>query len=325
VLQLIMYLLDADGDQFSSVASRVPNDLLYTQDATPHGTDFTHPATGFTGNWAPMTCEVDVIFKAASIALEVSGSDMYPTKPLDNKVITLIQPKVFTGADFGDFRGESRPSSRVASGTSGGGAGGGGGGGAGESLAMGSMDPFDRHGNGNGNASAASPSSHETVTPSEGKGVRFATDSRSVGARAGAAASAGVAMAEFSDEEDDKQESHTPTLTTPEISARRPNSSSSATSPRRQGQGQGQHKRGSGSGNGNSGSGGGRKSSGHTSLSRQGSNSSSKSRDALPSIIGLNEDKPKVPMDTLKALQGTEYRPKSPKYMVNIERSFSNS
>lgn len=56
-------------------------------------------------------------------------------------------------------------------------------------------------------------------------------------------------------------------------------------------------------------------------ISRQ----NSKSRDALPSIIGLNEDKPKVPLDTIKALQGTEYRPKSPKYMVNIERSFSNA
>lgn len=90
-----MYLLDADGrsitskfaqrylgDQFATVVSRVPNDLLYGQIATPHGTDFTHAATGFAGNWAPMTCEVDTIFRAAVIPLEVSGSDNYPTKPL---------------------------------------------------------------------------------------------------------------------------------------------------------------------------------------------------------------------------------------------------
>lgn len=70
------------GDQFSTVVYRVPNDLIYSQIATPHGTDFTHSATGFTGNWQPMTCEVDTIFKAAVIPLEVSGSDMYTTKPL---------------------------------------------------------------------------------------------------------------------------------------------------------------------------------------------------------------------------------------------------
>lgn len=114
-----------------------------------------------------------------------------------------------------------------------------------------------------------------------------------------------------------------PPLTTPDLSGRRPNSGSKPPSP-------GKHKKdrqlnnlGSGSGS-SSGLGSGRKSSNHKIPSQQSLNSTPKRNSALPSIIGLNEDKPKVPVDTIKALQGTEYRPKSPKYMVNIERSFSS-
>lgn len=64
------------------VGDRVPNDLPYAQGTTPHGTDFTHGATGFTGNWEPLSCEVDSIFKVAHIDMAVSGSDSYDTKPL---------------------------------------------------------------------------------------------------------------------------------------------------------------------------------------------------------------------------------------------------
>lgn len=59
-----------------------------------------------------MTCEVDTIFRAAVIPLEVSGADMYTTKPLDTKSITLLPPMTYTGLDFGEFKGDSRPASR---------------------------------------------------------------------------------------------------------------------------------------------------------------------------------------------------------------------
>jgi hypothetical protein len=72
-------------------------------------------------------------------------------------VITLIPPKVFSGGEFGDFRGESRPSSRAAA----------------ADLSQSSLDPFDRHtadstaapGAGS-DRRAPSPSSHDT--PNEG-------------------------------------------------------------------------------------------------------------------------------------------------------------
>ena len=54
------------GDQFGEVGDRVANDLPYSQVATPHGTDFSHTETGFTGNWQPLSCEVDSIFKVTN-------------------------------------------------------------------------------------------------------------------------------------------------------------------------------------------------------------------------------------------------------------------
>lgn len=114
----------------------------------------------------------------------------------------------------------------------------------------------------------------------------------------------------FSDDEN-LTPSAPPSLTTPELSARRPGSGSKSSSPNKT-------KRDRQSPNG-------RKSSTQKLTSQGSSNSIAKRSSALPSIIGLNDDKPKVPNDTMKALQGTEYRPKSPKHMVNIERSFSSS
>jgi hypothetical protein len=303
-----MYLLDADGDQFSTVVSRVPNDLLYTQVATPHGTDFSHGATGFSGNWQPMTCDVDTIFKVAVIPLTVSGSDMYTTKPLvtiptlllsslslslslsdlaqDNKVINLIPPMIYTGRDFGDFKGDSRPSSRA-------------------SEFFNQQDSSHQDQTEPSSASASlerknPPALLENNLSSEGR-VRFADRQ--------------IAATEFSDDDETYRQTKLdpPALTTPEISARRPHSGSKSSSP-------GKQKK-------DKPTSAGRKSSNQPQPQSQPQSAPQRNPKSgtLPSIIGLNEDKPKVPFDTMKALQGTEYRPRSPKHMINIERSFSNA
>lgn len=77
------------GDMFNGIGDRVLNDLPYTQNINKHGTDFTHSATGFTGNWEPMACEVDSIFKVAHIDITVSGSDSVDTKPLVRDMFLL--------------------------------------------------------------------------------------------------------------------------------------------------------------------------------------------------------------------------------------------
>jgi hypothetical protein len=193
-------------------------------------------------------------------------------------VINLIPPMIYNGIDFGDFKGDSRPSSRA-------------------------TDAFlDSHFEQQQQRSLDTTSDRKSPsvlleTPTEGR-VRFADRQ--------------IAVTEFSDDEETYRQSKLdiPTLTTPEISARRPHSGSKSSSPGKQ-----------------------RKEKGGATAttvsarkaSNQSSQKHSKSSSTLPSIIGLNEDKPKVPFDTMKALQGTEYRPKSPKHMINIERSFSNA
>ena len=118
-LPIISYFLNLSvfffaGDMFNGVGDCVPNDLPYTQNITKHGTDFTHSATGFTGNWEPMSCEVDSIFKVAHIDIEVSGSDSVDTKPLTAGVVTLNMPVMYTGSYFGEFHGESQSASASA-------------------------------------------------------------------------------------------------------------------------------------------------------------------------------------------------------------------
>jgi hypothetical protein len=174
---------------------------------------------------------------------------------------------IFTGLDFGDFKGESRPTSRSKEPNK-------------ESVDI--SDPVVER------KVTSSPPLLEGI---EGR-VRF---SETQGEITG-----------FSDDENSLVKGDSMAINTPELSARRPTSGSKSPTKQKR------EKSGSSS----------RKSSQAQPQPPRPQQQGSKNR--LPSIIGLNEDKPKVPVDTMKALQGTEYRPKSPKYMVNIERSFSN-
>ena len=92
--------MHAVGDMFVGVSDVAPNDLPYTQTTNPHGTNFCHTATSFTGNWEPLTCDVDNIFKVAHINMEVSGSDSYDTKPLVSLITGMTTFVVFVFSDW---------------------------------------------------------------------------------------------------------------------------------------------------------------------------------------------------------------------------------
>jgi len=109
VLQLIMCLLDAEGDQFTQLANRVTNDLLYNGAYLINETAYRHDSTDFTGNWQPEPCAVDVIFSPAAIEMTVVGSDQFPTSPLDSKVITLETATLLDPDEFRGFKGHCRP------------------------------------------------------------------------------------------------------------------------------------------------------------------------------------------------------------------------
>eukprot|EP00602_Paraphysomonas_sp_CaronLab_P009882 CAMPEP_0185036078 /NCGR_PEP_ID=MMETSP1103-20130426/28517_1 /TAXON_ID=36769 /ORGANISM="Paraphysomonas bandaiensis, Strain Caron Lab Isolate" /LENGTH=1549 /DNA_ID=CAMNT_0027573461 /DNA_START=157 /DNA_END=4806 /DNA_ORIENTATION=- len=275
VLQLIMALLDADGDQFGEVGDRVANDLPYSQVATPHGTDFSHTETGFTGNWQPLSCEVDSIFKPASIPMEVSGSAGYDTKPLTSGIVALEQPVRFKGEDFGSFRGESRPSTSQV-----------------ETIHH-DDDPLEE--SETDDPQGGDP--HATLTSQEGgnQRVRF-RDVQGV-------------VTGFSDDESTNPND---AIRAPDISPRGPSASGTP----KGGTGRKDLRRKSSSGI---------KSPGRHKKQVWEESGRSSTASVLPSILNLSADKPQVPSDTLGALQGTEYKPKSPKHMVSVQRSFSGA
>lgn len=109
VLQLIMCLLDADGDQFSQLGEKVGTLLPYTQTAAFRGTRFDHTGATFTANWLPLASDVDNIFKAAQLDFDVVSSGQVEVTPLNPTIVTVQAPQKFTGLDFGEFRDSSRP------------------------------------------------------------------------------------------------------------------------------------------------------------------------------------------------------------------------
>ena len=109
VLQLIMCLLDAEGDQFTQLSNRVINDLPYNGAYIINETGYSHDSTNFTGNWQPEPCAVDIIFSPAAIEMEVMGSDQFPTQPLDAKVVVLKQAVLLQPEDFRGFKGHCKP------------------------------------------------------------------------------------------------------------------------------------------------------------------------------------------------------------------------
>ena len=109
VLQLIMCLLDAEGDQFTQLSERVINDILYNGAYLINQTGYRHESTDFTGNWQPEPCAVDIIFSPAAIEMKVIGSDQFPTSPLDSKIITLEPAVLLQPEEFRNFKGHSKP------------------------------------------------------------------------------------------------------------------------------------------------------------------------------------------------------------------------
>lgn len=109
VLQLIMCLLDAEGDQFTQLSDRVINDLMYNGAYLVNETGYRHDSTDFTGNWQPEPCPVDVIFSPAAIEMAVVGSDQFPTSPLDSKIITLEPAVLLQPEEFRGFKGHCKP------------------------------------------------------------------------------------------------------------------------------------------------------------------------------------------------------------------------
>lgn len=108
VLQLIMCLLDAEGELFLHLSDKIRNDIPYTAPgAGILSTTFEHQSTGFTASWLPLSCEVDNLFQHSLILLKTSGSDQVATKPLNATVVAALTPTKLTGIEFNNFQKKS--------------------------------------------------------------------------------------------------------------------------------------------------------------------------------------------------------------------------
>lgn len=92
VLQLVLCLLEADGDQFALLGEKSALPSQSTDEVTnkweggtePAGTKYEHTGTPFTASWLTVPVEVDKVFSPVLVKIPFGGSVALTAKPLSS-------------------------------------------------------------------------------------------------------------------------------------------------------------------------------------------------------------------------------------------------
>jgi len=91
VLQLILCLLDADGEKHAELGERAYTPLAYTLPVLAEKSSFVHLETNFKPTWVTMTCTVDALFSAAQTETVAAQALSYVIRPFDTSSICSSQ------------------------------------------------------------------------------------------------------------------------------------------------------------------------------------------------------------------------------------------
>ncbi|RYG69225.1 hypothetical protein EON64_03270 [archaeon] len=111
VLDLILSLLEAQGDKFSDVSKKPTDSLAYPYPSIMTGSRFSHAFTPFAASWTPFTCLLDTSFTPAQLPNQnnlalFSNIDIPPVDP--SQINTTDRHWLLSTKQYQDFNVELR-------------------------------------------------------------------------------------------------------------------------------------------------------------------------------------------------------------------------